>query len=64
MLGKTYLIGNFILQTTLVLCITAAAMYFNRIAILWFYLLPCFCGLIRVSDKSTEKEQKKGDEEK
>lgn len=63
MLGKTYLIGNFILQTTLVLCITAAAMHFDRIAILWFYLLPCFCGLIRVSDKPTEPK-KKGDDEK
>ena len=61
---KTYLIGNFILQITLVLCITAAAFYFNRIAILWFYLLPCFCGLVRVSEKSTVKEQKKGDDEK
>ena len=43
---------NSLLRAVAFICITAAAIYFNKISILWFYLMPMFMG---IDYKSTKK---------
>ena len=46
---------NCLLRAVAFICITAASIYFNKIGILWFYLVPMFMGIDYHSDN------KKGD---
>lgn len=37
-------------------CITVAAMHFNKIGLLWLYLLPAFLAFCTIVGSSSEKE--------
>lgn len=45
---------NAILRMVAFICITYAAVYFNRIAILLFYLVPMFMGVSWEGNKGTD----------
>lgn len=55
---KTAFIWNSILRMVAFICITAAAIYFGKIAVLWFYLIPMFMG---VESKKEKKDDGKSD---
>ena len=50
---KFVYLWNSILRAIAFVCITVAAIHFNTISILWFYLLPAFMG---IEYKNTDKE--------
>lgn len=45
---------NTLLRIVMTVCITWAAIYFDRISILWFYLIPFFTGVEYKGDKGKE----------
>lgn len=40
---RTYLITNSLVQLAITVGISYAAIYFDKISILWFYLIPACC---------------------
>lgn len=55
---KTAIICNCIIRVVMIAGITAAAIYFSRIAVLWFYLLPACMGFTAQSGGSIDYEHK------
>lgn len=53
---KTAWICNSIVRVTAFVCITVAAIKFNSIPVLFFYLIPAFMGLSTESSKSQKKD--------
>ncbi len=45
---KTAIIMSFIFNALFVACITGASVYFNKIGLLWWYLLPAFCAFCTI----------------
>lgn len=45
---------NSILRVIAFICITVAAIYFGKVGILWFYLVPMFMGIEYKSDNESE----------
>ena len=57
---KTTIIMSHIFITAFVVCITAAAFYFNKVGLLWWYLLPAFiafCNVVGSSGEAKEKQE-------
>jgi hypothetical protein len=50
---KFVYLWNSILRAIAFVCITIAAIHFNAISILWFYLLPAF---MEIEYKNTDKD--------
>ena len=50
------IIGNAVIAVVMVICITVAAVYFGRISVLWFLLLPFFVALLNDEPKNNKKE--------
>lgn len=42
---KIVYLWNSILRAIAFVCITISAMHFNKIGILWFYIIPLFMGV-------------------
>lgn len=53
---KFRIITNIILAIVMTICITVSAIYFSKISVLWFYLLPFFIAMINDEPKHTKKE--------
>lgn len=53
---KFRIIANIILAVVMTLCITIAAVYFSKISVLWFYLLPFFITVLNDEPKQNKKE--------
>jgi len=53
---KFIIIGGIILQIVMMVCITIAAVWFSKAAILWFYLIPFFCFLMMLPDSKKKTE--------
>lgn len=45
---------NSILRVIAFICITVAAIYFGKVGILWFYLVPMFMGIEYKSGNESE----------
>lgn len=55
-MAKVAIICNCIVRVAMIIGITAAAICFGRIAVLWFYLFPVFMGIdIKESENETNK---------
>lgn len=53
---KFRIITNIILAIVMTICITVSAIYFSKISVLWFYLLPFVIAMIDDEPKHTKKE--------
>lgn len=42
---------NCILRSVAFICITMASIYFGKVSVLWFYLIPMFMGIEYKTDK-------------
>jgi hypothetical protein len=51
---KFVYLWNSLLRAVAFICITIAAIQFNKVGILWFYLVPLFMG---IEYKNTEKDK-------
>lgn len=50
---KFRIITNIILAIVMTICITVSAIYFSKISVLWFYLLPFVIAMINDEPKHT-----------
>ena len=54
---KLYVITHAIIIVSFIICITIAAIHFNRCGLLWWYLLPALISGLEVkSDNRTKQE--------
>lgn len=53
---KFRIITNAILAVVMTICISVAAIYFNKISVLWFYLLPFVISIVNDEPKQNKKE--------
>ena len=51
---KTCCIWNSILRAIVFICITAAAFYFHKPSLLWWYIIPACMGISYSDDKESE----------
>lgn len=47
-----FVIGTFLVQITAIVCITFAAIHFQKSGILWWYLVPLIMGISSVDIKN------------
>lgn len=51
---KVLFICNALVRVAAFICITVAAIFFNKVGVLWFYLVPMFMAMEYKSDKKDE----------
>lgn len=52
-----FMIGKFLVQITAIVCITLAAIHFQKSGILWWYLVPFFMGISINDDKGKDENE-------
>ena len=58
---KTVMIANIFIKCVGFICATFAACYFRMWQLLWFLLIPMFCGFDYKTEKTSDKTTEKAD---